>query len=801
MQLSERVQALHREILGAQPALSAERALLVTRFFRREAARSEPVVLQKAAALSWLLRNKAALIRPGELLVGCFTEHRVGGNLFPELHGLGMLEDLFVFDRRRTNPLQVSRSDRWRLLLRVVPFWLPRFLAVRAFGPLRAARFVLDQLDATSHLVNETGGIAHFVPDYEGLVARGTRGLRDDASARLAEVEAGSEEAAFLLAVDRACAGLEEFADGYRRLAELQARREADPARRKELEAIARRCGRVPRHPARTFAEALQSILFAQIALNVESLDHAISPGRLDVILGPLYRADVEASRLDREAAYELLGCFALKLCEVVPVFSRRTTRFHGGLFNGQVVVVGGMDTEGGDVTNEVSELLLELMDALRTRQPNYHARIHAGSPPPYRRRIARALAAGAVSPAVYNDDVVIAAMRRRGLPEEAARDYATVGCVEPVPAGRGFLSTDAALFNLPLCLELALNQGRRWGRRRRIGAATPAAEGFGSVEELVDAFEVQLAHMTGRLLDDLQAIERANTARHPTPLTSALVRGCVASAKDASAGGATFNGSGIQGVGAPEVGDSLAAVQEVVFRQRQATMAELVAACRSGFVGAGALRARLRRAPRFGRDDPAADRRTGRVMELFAAALAGRTSTRGGDYAPGFYSVTAHQAFGEVVGALPTGRVRGEPFSSGISPGSGAERLGPTASICSVARLPLELASNGVNYNLGLAPWAVAGEGGAATLQALLEGGFAAGLMQAQVNVLDPRVLIEARDHPERHPGLLIRVSGYSAYFGDLSPEMQQEVIDRTLFEAGIEPEPGDGRAPFRPA
>ncbi len=784
--LSDRVQEINRRLLEAPPALSAERALLVTRFFKRHADPGEPVVLRKASALAWLLQRKAVRIRPRELLVGCFTEHVVGGNLYPELHGLGMLEDLFVFERRQPNPLRVARGDRRRLLLQVAPYWLPRFLAVRAFGPLRAVPFALSQLNATSHLVNETGGIAHFVPDYQGLVDRGTSGLRAEATARFAEVAPDSEEAAFLRAVDRALQGLEDFAAGYRAEAERQAAAEREPERRAELLRIADACGRVPTQPARTLHEGLQSILFAQIALNLESLDHAISPGRLDVILEPLYRADIEAGRLDRGAAYELLGLFALKLCEVVPVFSRRTTRFHGGMFNGQVVVVGGVDPTGEDVTGEVTWLLLELMDALRTRQPNYHARIHPGSPAPYRRRIAQALAAGAVSPAVYNDDAVIGAMRARGFPVAEARDYATVGCVEPVPAGQAFLSTDAALFNLPLCLELALNEGRRFGRRKRVGAATPPAEEMGSAEELAAAFEAQVRHGIGRLLGELRVIERANRDHHPTPLTSALVRGCVEKGLDASAGGARWNGSGIQGVGAPEVGDSLAAVEHVVFGQGRATMAEVVGACRSGFAGAEALRARLLRAPRYGNDDEAADRWTARVVEIYADALQGERNTRGGDYAPGFYSVTSHQAFGDVVGALPTGRRRGEPFSSGISPGNGAERRGPTASLSSAARLPLERAGNGVNFNLALAPWTVGGQGGPATLQALIDGGFAAGAMQVQVNVLDPAVLVEARDHPGRHPGLLVRVSGYSAYFDDLSPQIKQEIIDRTLFEGG---------------
>ena len=784
LQLSERVKALHQEVLTAPLELCAERAFLVTEYFRRLADRRQPMVLQKAGALAHVLQNKRVAIYPRELLVGCFTSHRVGGGLFPELHGVAVLEDLFRFDKRKTNRFVVSPRDRWRLFREVLPYWLPRFLAIRAFPKLRALRFVFEQMTSLAYVINETGGISHFVPDYVGLVTRGTDGYRQEVKQRLAEMAPASEGAQFLHAVERVCDGLDSFAARFVAEAERLAAAEADPERRLELQRIAATCARVPRHPAQSFQEALQSILFAQIALNLESLDNSVCPGRLDQILHPYYEADVQAGRITPAGAFELLGCFAVKLCEAVPLFSKRITRLHGGLFNGQVVVVGGTDGAGRDATNEVTYLFLELMDQLRTRQPNYHARLHASSPPEYRRRIASALAAGAVSPALYNDEVIVPILRARGVSEEDARDYANVGCVEPVPAGKAFFSTDAALFNLPLCLELALNEGRRFGKRRRLGIATPPAADCTDIEDFFALLAQQVEHLLGRLLVDLGAIEKANARWHPTPLTSMLLRGCLETARDTTVGGAKYDGSGVQGVGVVEMGDSLAAIEEVVFRQCRASMAELVAACKADFRGAESLRARLRSAPKYGNDIPEADRWVARVMHLFADFLEARVNTRGGRYAAGFYSVTAHQAFGEVVGALPNGRAAGEPFSSGLSPTSGADRLGPTAALSSAAHLPLDRAGNGVNFNLQLSPLAGATVPG--LVQGLIEGGFAAGCMQMQINVLDPRVLIEARDHPGRYPGLLVRVSGYSAYFDDLTPEMKQEIIERSFFDLG---------------
>ena len=776
--VSDRVRAIRAKISATQPALCAERALLVTRFVKARKSESEPTVLLRAAVLRDLLRKKRVRIYDRELLVGCYTSHRVGGGLFPELHGLAMLEDLFRFERRPVNPIKVASADRRNLLREVIPYWLTRILAFKAFSTLREkARVLRDQLKPTFYLMNELGGISHFIPEYARLLELGTSGYRELIRDRLDEVPENSRAARFLHALEIVCDALEVFAEGYRNEALRQATQESDKTRRSELEQIADVCARVPLHPAETFQEALQSVLFAQIALNLESLDNSVCPGRLDQVLWPYYRADIESGRLSRDDAFELLGCFALKLCEIVPIFSQRVTRFHGGLFNGQVVAVGGTDENGADATNELTYLFVELMDKLRTRQPNYSARLHPGSPERLKKRIASALADGAVSPALYNDEVIVDLLRQRGFAAEDARNYANVGCVEPTPAGCSYLSTDAALVNLPLCLELALNRGKRFGSRRRLGAKTADPTTCNCIDDLIDLYDQQVAFVVKRLCSDLRAVELANAKHHPTPLTSMLIRGCIESGRDASRGGAIYNGSGVQGVGVVEVGNALAALDSVVFQQGSSNVARVVAACKSDFNGDDLLHARLAAVPKYGNDVAAVDGFVSRVMTLFSDHFEGQNNSRGGRFVAGFYSVTSHQGFGEIVGALPSGRKANAPFSSGISPSNGTDLAGPTAVLQSQANLPLARAKNGVNLNLNLPPW-VGGKG--EWVSGLFEGGFKAGCMQMQVNVLDPAVLREARDYPERFPGLLVRVSGYSAYFNDLSPEMQLEVIER---------------------
>ena len=773
---SERVWRLRTAVQEERPKVCAERALLWTSYFRNGLGNGgRPLVVQQAEALRHVLRNKVAQIYPDELLVGCFSSKRVGGSVLPELHGVTMMEDLLRFDRRELNPLGIERADKLALLTKVIPYWSTRFLALKAFSVPRALTFAAEQLRLEKYVINEAGGISHFVPDYERLLTQGTDGIAREARERgLATKD--NEKKAFYEAVSIACSGLEELAAGFARAARSELLSESDAQRRQDLERIAEVCQRVPRHPARTLHEAFQSLLFAQIALNLESLDNSVSPGRLDQLLHPYFESDLEAGRADERTARELVGCFTVKMSEIVPIFSERLTRIHGGMFNGQVVTVGGVNRNGEDAVNQLTWAFIDAMEELKMRQPNYHTRIHAKSPKAYLDRISAMLRDGPGSPSLMNDDVVVPMLEARGMELGDARDYSPVGCVEPVACGATFGSTDAALVNIALCLEWAL--GAKSG-----GASTPSAEGCATMDAVLYLLEEQMEHLLSEVMEDLQAIERANACFHPTPLTSALLQGCLESGVDSTAGGARYNSSGLQPVGLVDVGDSLAAIDDVVFRRRLCRMADLISALRRDFVGAEPLLGNLLRAPKYGNDDERADCYVRRVARMWAEALGRRKNTRGGKYFAGLFSVTSHQPFGEATGALPSGRRSGRPLANGLSPTNGLDRLGPTASLSSAAAIEQERwGRNGINLNLKLDATTLDGRQGVDAVSGLIRGYFSQGGMQVQMNVLDPRVLIEARDDPSAHPWLLVRVSGYSAYFSDLSPAMKQEIIERSL-------------------
>ncbi|MFQ5650108.1 MAG: pyruvate formate lyase family protein [bacterium] len=778
--MRDRIQNLKDAVQRAKPGICVERALIWTAYFKSPENRKKPAAIQIAEALRSVLLKKRIKIYPDELIVGNFSSERVGGSIYPELHGIPVLEDLFRFSGRGVNPLQISRSEIWQLL-RIVPFWLGRFLTFKAYkSPFQKMRFIRDQLRGIYYLINEGGGIAHLAPDYEKLIQCGTDGFIAEANRFQSRVPADSEKWFFYEAVKIIAEALARFGERYADLAREMATAEPNPARKKELKTIARICRRVPGKGARTFHEAIQSLFLAQIAINLESLDNGICPGRMDQHLLPYYEKDIANGLLTRAEAKELIAAFSIKMSELIPAFSRRLTRFHGGLLSGQVVTVGGVDSEGKDATNEISYIFLEVMDELRLRQPNYHARIHTNSPGAYLDKINQILAAGGNSPALYNDDIIIETLCKQGYTIEDARNYTGIGCVEPVSQGKSFASTDAALFNVPIMLELALNEGKRFGSLIRSGAKTVPVAKMASMADVVHAFEAQLRFRISQLIADLQAVELANRELHPTPLTSMLLDGCLESGLCSTAGGARYNFSGVQCVGPADTGDALYAIEQTVYVEKKTTLADLVKQLKRNLAEAQ-WRAYLRSLKKFGNDEEEVDRWTCYVVNAFTNRLSEHLNTRGGKYIAGLYSVTAHQYFGQVAGALPHGRQRGESFASGIAAGNGMDRLGPTALINSVNRLDFTKVANGVNFNIKFDSHCLRGTTGRTALGSLVKTYFRRGGMQVQVNVMDPAILLQARDNPDAYPNLLVRVSGYSAYFNDLTPEMKDEIIRRT--------------------
>ncbi len=774
----DRARRIREEMHAAPLHLCPERAFLITEFYKKFDDSSEPMIVRKARALRHLLSRKEVRIFPRERIVGNAGRHRKVCILQPELSSPYMSEELLWIGRRRTNPMEISTRDRLRLAAEVIPYWLPRCMPTRMLpNPVKAARYLRDQLDPTSFVINEAAGIGHFLPDYGKMIRIGTRGYRESIRGR----DGPLHRAAHIV-----CEALEIWASRFAEHAGRLARETEDPVRRGELEEISRVCGRVPAEPAETFHEAVQSLWFTHLAVNLESLNSAVSLGRMDQYLFPFYQGDVDAGRLDRDTALDLLLCFSAKAAEHVFLMSRRMSEYFGGFLVVQAAIAGGVDRDGNDATNPLSHLLLEVMEHHRMRDPNYQVRIHRDSPPGFLSRALDVARQGHGVPALFNDEATIESLTEHGFPLEEARDYGIVGCVEPSIPGKSFLSTDAALMNLPLCMELALNRGRQWNRKRRLGAPTRDPVEFQGMEDLLEAFGVQLDHRVDRLMEDLRMAETGNRNYHPTPLSSLLVDGCLESGRDLTEGGARFNGSGIQAVGLADTADCLAALDHVIFGKRHVGMRDLLEALRNDFKEKEELRAKLCNAPKFGNELELPDGYAARLVRMFHDSLARYTNTRGGAYVPGFYSVTSNVAFGKRTGALPSGRPAGAPFASSLGAAAHAARCGPTALLNSVASLESRLMPNGNALNLRFDPVSLEGEQGLRNLTGLVKGFFDQGGLELQLNVVDPETLRDARDHPGKYPELVVRVAGYCAYFDDLPEASKEEIIHRTRQKIG---------------
>lgn len=508
---SERILGIKADLFATPYSICLERPTLLEEFWRSpdgRKARTEHPLVQRALALSYVFSHRKPRIYNGELIIGNMTSKRIAANYYPEGGSINILEDIFRLKRRRI-PLELTIREKWRMLgigLRSVRSCVWGRALLR-FG--RLSHF-LDFFRAKRYFITEEAGVAHQVGGYWNVVHHGL--LRADQMAvqclETETLEGGTpltpDQVAFYRSVRITISGIRlmaaNLADEAERLATLPG---TTPERRAELRELAGACRHVPYEPARTFQEGLQSCWLVHLALNLEDFEQGLSFGRLDQILYPLYLRDIGRRRLTPERAVEILASFGLKTCETMPVYSERIDQFFSGNGVAQGITMGGTDAEGRDVTNELSGLILDAYAQIRTREPALHVRVHKGTPSWFLEKAAQVVQLGCGKPSFFGDSAMVKALEEAGMTAAHARDYAVIGCVEMASQGRTYNSSDAALFNLPLCLELALNEGRRfmgWSLRgRRFGAATPPVSEMGTFEDVVNAFRAELTNRLSR--------------------------------------------------------------------------------------------------------------------------------------------------------------------------------------------------------------------------------------------------------------------------------------------------------------
>jgi formate C-acetyltransferase len=780
--MNERTHRLRQQSLDAIPSISGERAALVTAFYRENLGRHSIPVL-RALNFQAIVEGKELWLGEDELIVGERGPRPKAVPTFPELT-CHSVEDLRILDQRPLTSYRVEPQVIDLYQQEVIPYWTGRSMRERMFSELPPEWHHAYEAGCFTEFMEQRAP-GHTVADGK-IYRKGLLEFQADIRAAIASLDCQHDPEALdkreaLAGMDLACAAVMRWAERYRELALSQAAA-ADGERRRELEKIADVCGQVPARAPRDFQEALQAYWFCHLAVITELNGwDAFSPGHLDQHLWPFYRRGLEDGSLTRESAKELLECFFIKFNNHTAPAKQGVTAAESGTYTDFANLnLAGLLPDGSDGANEVTHLLLEIIDEMHLLQPSSNMQVSRKTPDHVLKHALRVIRNGYGFPSLFNADAVVAEQLRQGKTLEDAREGGCSGCVEVGAFGKeAYVLT--GYFNLVKMLELALHDGRDPRTGRQVGAHTGHPAGFQGFDELFAAFEAQVRNMLDIKISGNQVIERLYATRMPHTFLSVLTDDCIRKGRDYNAGGARYNNTFIQAVGIGTVTDSLAALKELVYDRRELSLAEFIAVLDDDFQDREPLRQRLvHKTAKYGNDDDRADAIMTRTFAMLFDAIDGRPNTKGGAYRVEMLPTTCHVYFGQVCAASADGRHQGLPLSEGISPVQGADRNGPTAVLRSAAKMD-HVKTGGTLLNMKFTPGLLAGEGGINSLHSLVRSYFKLDGHHMQFNVVGAAKLREAQVHPDQHRDLIVRVAGYSDYFCDLSRELQDEIIERT--------------------
>ena len=785
--MTERTARLRRESLEARPALSAERAVLLTGFYQANEGRY-PVPVLRARAFQHLCEHKTIWLGDGELIVGERGPRPKVVPTFPELT-CHSLEDLEILNSRPKTHYDVDEACLQAYRDVVIPYWRGRSMRDRLFREVDAEWQAAYQAGLFTEFMEQRAP-GHTVLD-DKIYRKGLRDFQRDIADAMVHLDFLNDPTALdrriaLQSFSLACDAVMRFAERHAALAREQAALTTDPRRRAELEKIAEVCTHVPAHAPRDFHEALQSYWFCHLAVITELNGwDAFNPGHLDQHLFPFYERGLADGTLTREQARELLECFFIKFNNHPAPPKVGVTAAESGTYTDFANInLGGLQADGSDGANELSHLLLDIVEEMHLLQPSTNIQLSRKSPDAFLKHTLRVLRKGYGFPSIFNADAVVQEQLRQGKTLEDARAGGCSGCVEVGAFGKeAYILT--GYFNLPKCLELALHQGVDPMTGQQLGPRTADPASFATLDDLFAAYRAQFRHFLEIKLRGNQIIERLYATQMPAPFLSVLTDDCIRKGRDYNAGGARYNNTYIQFVGLGSLTDSLSAIRQLCFVPEASvhslSLPELVRVLDADFAGHETLRQRLlHKTPKYGNDDDAADGIMVRIFDTCVEELDGRPDTKGGRYRVEMLPTTCHVYFGSVTGATPDGRPARRPLSEGISPVQGADRRGPTAVVKSASKMD-HLKAGGTLLNLKFTPSLVATEAGVDQWANLVRGYFKLDGHHVQFNVVGAETLRAARANPAEHRDLIVRVAGYSDYFCDLSPELQEEIIERT--------------------
>ena len=784
----------------------SQRALIVTEGYQKYAMYSPE--LMWAMIMRDIFQKVRINIWPEELIVGELAAEPCSAPIYPEFSMEWVCRE-FRDDvmEGRTNDRYVISEDVKKDILGIEDFWKNRTVSEAWEASLT------EQETAESHLgksINRSGlyvyaGVGHISVNYEKLFRLGFGGIRREVEQAMGKLDLALPEdikrhefyQAELITLEGASSYIRRYGD----LAEKMAGEEQDPTRKAELERIASNCHQVAEGAPRDFWEAIQLYHIATNMIIIESNGHSVTYGRFDKLFTPFYENDVKNGTLTREQMQELIELFFIKMHQLRKIRDTYAITFSSGtIMGGTALDVGGVDENGNDITSDVSYMVLDAHAHTRIPNPWMGVRLHEGTPREFKIKVFNVIRIGTGEPKIFNDAPIIKSMLDYGKPIEDARDYVGIGCVEPAVCGKTYGMHDAGSMNIALVLHMAINGGRcidcgptcpRWSKCGALGKHlsidTGSLETFTSFDQVLESYDRQMEHCCDIMVASINKMDFAHQRLKPLPYLSLLIDDCIEKGKDVSAGGAHYNHSGPQAVGLGTVADSLAAIKQLVFDEKKLTGHEMLQALRDNWVGHEPLYALVnsQHMHQYGNDDDYADELAKFAIETYCKHIEHRPTAHGGEFMPGVLSVTANVQHGNCTPATPDGRYAGEPLSDCLGPvhppPCSHDHSGPTAIANSVTKADHSRIANGIILNWKFSPSAVSGETGRDNLIALMDGYFANQGMQSQFSIVGRETMLAAQKKPEDYRDLLVRIAGYSAYFVELSPELQNDLIGRT--------------------
>ena len=782
--LSERIKKLREQSLNAVNRISAERALLITEFYKSGVAAAEPVPVQRALSFKYILEHKFICINEGELIVGERGPAPKATPTYPEIC-IHTLQDLQILNDRKKVSFKSDEQTREAYRDVIIPFWKGRSNRDRIFATLPQewkdayAAGIFTEFQEQRAPGHTALGIKMFRTGMLDLKERIAESIQ---SLDLANDPEAVDKRDELRAMDIVCDAIIMYAARHADKLEELAAQEADPKRKEELLEMARICRKVPAHAPETVHEALQHYWFIHLGVVTELNPwDSFNPGRLDQSLYPIYKKEMEQGTTTKEQVYEVLQSFWVKFNNHPSPPKVGVTAEESNTYTDFCLInVGGVKEDGSDGVNEMSYILLDVIREMRLLQPSSMIQVSKKNPDKFIRKAVDIIKTGFGQPSVFNTDALVQEMLRAGKDVKDARNGGCSGCVET-----GAFGTEAYIltgyFNLPKILELTLNDGFDKRTNMQLGPHTGNPVDFKSYDEFFEAYKKQVRYFMDIKLAGNNIIERVFMKNMPVPFLSILIDDCIARGKDYMCGGARYNSTYIQGVGLGSMTDMLTAIKYQVFDKKNITMQTLLDALAADFKGYEKLQYDLiYNTPKYGNDDDYADEQEVQVFNMYYDAINGHKSPRGADYRVNMLPTTCHVYFGSVTGATPDGRNAWKVLSEGISPVQGADTNGPTAVIRSAAKID-HIKTGGTLLNQKFTPSLLQTEEGCMNVVHLIRSYFRMDGHHIQFNVVNADTLRDAQKHPENYRDLIVRVAGYSDYFNDLGEDLQNEIINRT--------------------